>query len=60
MIVYIYTCTSSGSDPCAKKHCHIGHECDLDEEGLPVCVCARKCREETQERAKVCSYELDS
>jgi len=42
-------------DPCLKKRCSIGHECDLDEDGKPVCICARQCAEETQERAKVCS-----
>ena len=30
-------------DPCLHHHCHEGHECDLDEDGAPVCVCTRKC-----------------
>lgn len=40
-------------DPCAHHHCHLGHECDLDEEGLPVCVCTRKCLRDGV--VKVCS-----
>ncbi|KAK2167607.1 hypothetical protein LSH36_26g12016 [Paralvinella palmiformis] len=42
-------------DPCSKKVCGLGKECDLDEDNKPICVCTRKCALEEDPRAKVCS-----
>jgi hypothetical protein len=40
-------------DPCYTHQCAVGQECDLDEDNKPVCICARSCTPETQDRAKV-------
>lgn len=29
--------------PCSEKHCAVGYECDLDENGDAVCICLRDC-----------------
>jgi hypothetical protein len=42
-------------DPCAKKHCGEGKECDLDDDGQPTCVCIRRCVPNSDERMKVCT-----
>lgn len=40
-------------DPCYDMDCGVGHECDIDDDNNPVCICAKKCTEEVEERAKV-------
>eukprot|EP00918_Siedleckia_nematoides_P001496 GHVU01003558.1.p1 GENE.GHVU01003558.1~~GHVU01003558.1.p1 ORF type:complete len:258 (-),score=37.00 GHVU01003558.1:397-1170(-) len=47
-------------DPCEKKHCGPGHECDIDEDDNPICICRRKCPKELEERAMVCSSHNDT
>lgn len=43
----------TAQDPCYDVDCGIGHECDIDDDNNPVCICAHKCTEEIEERAKV-------
>jgi secreted protein acidic and rich in cysteine len=43
------------ADPCANIRCSTGKECEVDETGLPTCVCIRRCAPEVDERRKVCS-----
>lgn len=43
------------TNPCADHHCGLGHECDLDEDENPVCVCTRKCHYGGEGAIKVCS-----
>lgn len=40
-------------DPCYDMDCGIGHECDIDDDNKPVCICARQCTPEVVDRAKV-------
>jgi len=41
--------------PCLHKHCALGHECDIDEDNNPTCVCVRHCPPNEDTRAMVCS-----
>ena len=49
----IATCVIS--DPCRAHHCGVGHECDIDENENPVCVCKRECAEVNELRLQVSS-----
>lgn len=42
-------------DLCRSKHCGAGRECEINEDGEPVCICIKTCPQEEEARRKVCT-----